>query len=929
MVAAQLLEMGLHPAGLFPVQEYPADAGSGAVKVPSVADFQVVVQGRLLLVFVLRDPAQVVVGVIRPLLVLQHLPQVGLGGEVVADLPVDQRQGQQQVAVPGGLGGENLELFPCGLHVRARQQPGVLQAQVAIVGRGFQGRLQSLERLPGPLGLQQLGLQQHCLGLVGLLCEQQAELVQGLLILAQFVVQQGLGQEHLRIVGKFGGQPVDRADQLCLVPRGQLLEAVQEDRKTGLAAGPRNHRQVGGRLHIAAAPHQQDRQGVVGLGIVRRQLDPQLHRFQGIVLALQELGQVGGVSADAGIPQDRGLVQVVVQGHVVGAPPQGEFGHQQGVDAVLGEGPFGGLLLHFHGDLGRGGLGCGGRRIHGLNRGLGGAGGQQQRQDGKEQTGHRGTKFQRVTTANDDTEGQRNPPGPKRLFRAVTPTCNFASNLLKSEAILGRYGILFPFFRAPGRGVRNRRTEGSSPTMNLIALGINHNSAAVEVRERVAFAPEQVSEALVDACSALDLAEVVILSTCNRTEIYAVPRAEVALEQKAGQLIDWMANYHHLPAPELREFAYHFEAREALQHIVQVASGLDSMVLGEPQIFGQMKSAYAVASDAGTVGAELGRLFPRAFSISKQVRTDTAIGENPVSVAYAAVDLAGHIFADLRQCSALLVGAGETIELVARHLIDAGVQRIVIANRTLGRARELGQRFGAEAVLLAEIPEQLPSADIVITSTASQLPILGKGAVEDAIKARKHRPMLMVDIAVPRDIEAQVGELRDVYLYSVDDLREIVDQNLRNRQSEARRADTIITEGVGQYLEEKRSLAAVDTVKEYRRMAERLRERELKGALRALDRGEDPQAVMARLARSLTNKLIHAPTTGLKRASAKGRQDQLRSARRLLGLEMEVESAGTGDRGARSDQDNRSDSAAGADTGDSLAAEDGPRPTLQ
>ena len=422
--------------------------------------------------------------------------------------------------------------------------------------------------------------------------------------------------------------------------------------------------------------------------------------------------------------------------------------------------------------------------------------------------------------------------------------------------------------------------------MNLIALGINHNSAAVEVRERVAFAPEQVSEALADACDAGGLEEVVILSTCNRTELYAIVPQGVGAADKAMELIDWMANYHHLSAGELRQSAYHYEAEHALQHMVQVASGLDSMVLGEPQIFGQLKSAYAVAAEAGTVGSELGRLFPRVFSIAKRVRTDTAIGENPVSVAYAAVDLAGHIFTDLAKSNALLVGAGETIELVARHLIEAGVSRLVIANRTLGRARELAQKFGAEAVLLAEIPDQLLDADIVITSTASQLPILGKGAVEQALKIRKHRPFLMVDIAVPRDIEAQVGELPDVYLYSVDDLREIVDENLRSRRNEARKADLLIEDGVQHYLQERRSLDAVDVVKEYRQMAEDLREQELQRALRALSRGDDPGQLLAQLARGLTNKLIHAPTAGLKQASAEGRVDQLGAARKLLGLQQ-------------------------------------------
>ena len=428
--------------------------------------------------------------------------------------------------------------------------------------------------------------------------------------------------------------------------------------------------------------------------------------------------------------------------------------------------------------------------------------------------------------------------------------------------------------------------------MNLIALGINHNSAAVEVRERVAFAPEQVTEALADCCSAAQLDEAVILSTCNRTEIYAIAPANTVLADKAVQLIDWMANYHHLSAEELRESAYHHEAEQALAHIVQVAAGLDSMVLGEPQIFGQLKSAYAVASEAGTVSNELARIFQRVFSIAKKVRTDTAIGENPVSVAYAAVDLAGHIFSDLSKCNALLVGAGETIELVTRHLIEAGVSNIVIANRTLGRARELAQKFGAEAVLLAEIPDRLPAADIVITSTSSQLPISGKGAVEQAVKARKHRPVLMVDIAVPRDIEPQVGDLRDVYLYSVDDLREIVDQNLRSRQSEARKADVIIDEGVASYVQEIKRMGAVDAVKDYRGMAEGLRQQELDKALRSIARGDDPEKVLNQFSRGLTNKLIHAPTAGLKQISADGRQDQLRRARKLLGIAEPEQPAG-------------------------------------
>jgi glutamyl-tRNA reductase len=403
----------------------------------------------------------------------------------------------------------------------------------------------------------------------------------------------------------------------------------------------------------------------------------------------------------------------------------------------------------------------------------------------------------------------------------------------------------------------------------------------------VAFAPEQVSEAMNDACRAADIDELVVLSTCNRTEIYAVAPPDCALGDKARELIDWMAGYHHLSVDDLRAAAYHHEGEAALRHMVHVAAGLDSMVLGEPQIFGQLKSAYAVASEAGTVGSELGRLFPRVFSIAKKVRTDTAIGENPVSVAYAAVDVARRIFTDLGNCNALLVGAGETIELVTRHLIEAGVSNIVIANRTLGRARELAQKFGAEAVLLSEIPDHLPNSDIVITSTASQLPIVGKGTVESAMKARRYRPVLMVDIAVPRDIEPQVAELRDVYLYSVDDLRQIVDGNLRARQSEVCKADEIIAAGIASVGEEQRSLAAVDLVKQYRQTAEALRQRELDRALAAITRGDDPQQVVAQLARAITNKLIHAPTTGLKKASAEGRHDVLGHAVRLLGLPVD------------------------------------------
>ncbi len=422
--------------------------------------------------------------------------------------------------------------------------------------------------------------------------------------------------------------------------------------------------------------------------------------------------------------------------------------------------------------------------------------------------------------------------------------------------------------------------------MAILALGINHKSANVALRERVAFAPEQMVEALQDALRDTGFAEAVILSTCNRTELFVSGDSVDAFE-----LLQWLGSYHHLPADELQNCYYCHQELEALRHMVKVASGLDSMVLGEPQIFGQMKSAFAVAQEAGTVTGELIRAFTHTFTMAKKVRTDTAIGENPVSVAYAAVNLSQHIFSDLKNTSALLIGAGETIELVARHLSQNGVGRIVVANRTLGRARDLAQHFGAEAVMLSEIPEQLAHADIVISSTASQLPILGKGAVEQALKARKHRPILMVDIAVPRDIEEQVGELDDIYLYTVDDLTQIVDENKRSREREVRKADIIIEQGVVEYQQRLRSLDVVATLKRYRSKAEQIRDAELEKSLKQLDKGAAPDEVLQQLARSLTNKLIHSPSAQMKKAGADGRNDVIAWTHELFELSHDDEQA--------------------------------------
>lgn len=415
--------------------------------------------------------------------------------------------------------------------------------------------------------------------------------------------------------------------------------------------------------------------------------------------------------------------------------------------------------------------------------------------------------------------------------------------------------------------------------MAFIALGINHKTATVAVRERVAFSPDRLAEALQQLCREGGAREAAILSTCNRSELYLEMEAA-----QQGQVLDWLAQYHDLPVEDLHGCAYTHEDSEAVRHMMRVACGLDSLVLGEPQILGQIKDSYDVAREAGTIGPLLGRLFQATFSTAKTVRTETAIGENPVSVAFAAVSLAKQIFSDLSESRALLIGAGETITLVARHLYEQGVRNIVVANRTLERARLLSEEFGAEAVVLSDIPDALVNSDIVISSTASQLPVLGKGAVERALKLRKHKPIFMVDIAVPRDIEPQVGELDDVYLYTVDDLHEVVAENLKSRQGAAKAAEELVVLGTADFMERMRELAAVDVLRAYRQQGEACRDEELQKALRALASGSAAEDVLSQLARGLTNKLLHTPSVQLKRLSADGRHEALAVARELFGL---------------------------------------------
>jgi glutamyl-tRNA reductase len=423
--------------------------------------------------------------------------------------------------------------------------------------------------------------------------------------------------------------------------------------------------------------------------------------------------------------------------------------------------------------------------------------------------------------------------------------------------------------------------------MTLLAFGINHTTAPLALRERVSFAPEQLQSAMQAACAQAGLNEVAILSTCNRTEIYA------ATEGDAEAIQQWLVAHTAIEAGELASSCYCYQGQDAVRHMMKVAGGLDSLVLGEPQILGQMKSAFAEAKDAGTLGAELHGVFQQVFNIAKRVRTETAIGENPVSVAYAAVSLAQQIFSNLKQDTALLIGAGETIELVARHLAEQGIRKMIVANRTLDRAQRLAREFDAEAILLADIPEQLHRADIVISSTASQLPLLGKGAVESALKKRKHKPMFMLDIAVPRDIEEQVGELDDVYLYTVDDLHAVIDESKKSRVAAADQAEEIINQGVELFLRQQRALDAVETVKAYRQTAEQLRDQELQKALRNLQAGGNPEQILQQFARNLTNKLIHSPTAVIKEASASSRHHVIQVAQELFALSLAPENSNT------------------------------------
>ncbi|MEZ5462706.1 glutamyl-tRNA reductase [Dokdonella sp.] len=413
--------------------------------------------------------------------------------------------------------------------------------------------------------------------------------------------------------------------------------------------------------------------------------------------------------------------------------------------------------------------------------------------------------------------------------------------------------------------------------MALITLGLNHLCAPIALRERAAFAPDSTPDAVAELIAQPGVREAAILSTCNRTELYC--NVEPGAESSP---FVWLHQHRQLHGENIEEFVYRHHDADAVRHLFRVATGLESMVLGEPQILGQVKDAYSFARQARGLEAPLERLFQNTFSVAKRVRSDTRIGANTVSVAFTAVRLAEQVFTDLNEACVLLIGAGETIELTARHLTEARVRRLIVANRTLDNAQALAGRFGGYAIPLDDLEKHLAEADIVISSTASREPVLTRPMVAAAIAARRRRPMFLVDIAVPRDIAPDVGKLDDVFLYTIDDLREVIDENLRSRQQAAREAEAMIELSVEHFMDWWRALDLRNPVSMVRRDAEASRDEILNKARQLLARGRSPEEALDYLAHTLTNKLLHAPSANLRAAALRGDSELLHAAEKLF-----------------------------------------------
>ncbi|MDB5764304.1 MAG: hemA [Herminiimonas sp.] len=409
--------------------------------------------------------------------------------------------------------------------------------------------------------------------------------------------------------------------------------------------------------------------------------------------------------------------------------------------------------------------------------------------------------------------------------------------------------------------------------MQLLAVGLNHTTAPVSLREKVAFPADQIGQAVASArawfgrSSASGTAdEAAILSTCNRTELYAANHQQNSVDAAIDTTAHFLADYHRLPYSELRPYLYALPQDNAVRHAFRVASGLDSMVLGEPQILGQMKDAVRRADAAGGLGTYLHKMFQRTFAVAKEVRSTTEIGAHSVSMAAAAVRLSQRIFDKISEQHVLFIGAGEMIELCATHFNAQNPKSLTIANRTLDRGETLAHRFSGRAIRLADLPEQLAAFDIVVSCTASSLPIIGLGLVERAIKARRHKPMFMVDLAVPRDIESEIGRLDDVFLYTVDDLGTAVQTGIENRQAAVTQAEAIIETRVQSFMHWVDSRAMVPLIQDLHETSEAMRMAELERARKLLAKGEDIEAVLEALSKGLTAKFLHGPQQALHNA---------------------------------------------------------------
>ena len=413
--------------------------------------------------------------------------------------------------------------------------------------------------------------------------------------------------------------------------------------------------------------------------------------------------------------------------------------------------------------------------------------------------------------------------------------------------------------------------------MQLFAFGINHQTAPLALREQVVFNAENLVQALRDLVDRNPVKEAAIISTCNRTEVYCETT-------EPRQALTWLADYHKLKTQHLDPYVYQFPREHAVKHAFRVASGLDSMVLGEPQILGQFKDAVRTAEQAGTLGLLLNKLFQRTFSVAKAVRSETDIGASTVSMASAAVRFAERIYPSIAEQTALFIGAGEMIDLTATHFGARHPRHMTFANRTVERAQQLAERFRGRAISLNDLPSQLAVHDIIVSCTASMLPIIGKGVVESALRARKHRPLLIIDLAVPRDVETEVASLDDVFLYTVDDLGRMAREGLDMRESAVAQAEAIIETQVGDFMQWLDNRELVPTIRALRDDAERARRAEVERAARSLARGDSPQQVLEHLSHSLTNKFLHAPTHALNHANDEDREQLVTVLRRLFKL---------------------------------------------